>query len=127
MTEIYRTTDLRERLARHHGANTDTAFRGWNDVWLHPEFRAWNIEEFLPAIQAPMLILQGENDEYGTWRQVEAIERQSGGPVTAVAIPGCGHSPHREQTERTLQEMAGFIASLIWSSPGIGADVETST
>jgi pimeloyl-ACP methyl ester carboxylesterase len=110
--EAYRTTDLRERLARHHGANVDNAFRGWNDVWLDPEFRAWNIEDVLPRITVPMLILQGEEDEYGTWRQVAAIEQQSGGPVETVAIPSCGHSPHREQPERTLREMSEFIAGL---------------
>jgi pimeloyl-ACP methyl ester carboxylesterase len=110
--EAYGTTDLRERLARHHGANTDIAFRGWNDVWLHPEFRAWNIEGFLPSIEAPMLILQGERDEYGTWRQVEAIQRQSGGPVEALAIPDCGHAPHREHPEPTLRAMADFVARL---------------
>ena len=87
----------------------DVAFRGWNDVWLNPEFRAWNIEAVLPAIQAPMLIIQGENDEYGTWRQVEAIQRQSGGPVEALAIPDCGHAPHREHPDLTLEAMAGFI------------------
>jgi pimeloyl-ACP methyl ester carboxylesterase len=112
MTEIYRTSDLRKRLARHHGANTETAFRGWNDVWLNLDFQKWNIEDVLPQIQVPMLILQGEDDEYGTWRQVEAIERQSGGPVKAVAIPACGHAPHREQPERTLEEMAGFVDRL---------------
>lgn len=112
MTEVYRTTGLRGRLARHHGENTETAFRGWNDVWLRPEFRAWNIEDVLPQIEVPMLILQGEEDEYGTWRQVEAIERQSGGPVEGVAIPDCGHAPHREQPERTLREMADFIGKL---------------
>ena len=112
IADAYRTTDLRERLARHHGANTDNAFRGWNDVWLHPDFQAWNIEDVLPRIESPILILQGEDDEYGTWRQVEAIERQSGGPVEAVAIPACGHSPHREHPERTLREMADFIGRL---------------
>jgi pimeloyl-ACP methyl ester carboxylesterase len=113
MTEVYRATDLRERLARHHGANVDVAFRGWNDVWLDPEFRAWSIEEYLPAIEAPILILQGEDDEYGTWRQVEAIQRQSGGPVEAVALARCGHSPHREHPERTLEEMAAFVGRLV--------------
>ena len=112
MGEAYRTTDLRERLARHHGANVDVAFRGWNDVWLDPGFRPWNIEEFLPKIEAPILILQGKDDEYGTWRQVEAIERQSGGPVEALAIPGCGHSPHQEQPEVALAAMAEFIRRL---------------
>jgi pimeloyl-ACP methyl ester carboxylesterase len=109
--EAYRTTDLRERLARHHGANVDVAFRGWNEVWLDPAFRAWNLEEYLPAICVPALVLQGEADEYGTWRQVEAIERQSGGPVEALALPGCGHSPHREQPEPVLAAMARFITA----------------
>jgi pimeloyl-ACP methyl ester carboxylesterase len=109
--EAYRTTDLRERLARHHGANVDVAFRGWNEVWLDPAFRAWNLEEYLPAIRVPALVLQGEADEYGTWRQVEAIERQSGGPVEALALPGCGHSPHRERPDLALAAMARFIAA----------------
>jgi pimeloyl-ACP methyl ester carboxylesterase len=109
IADVYRTTDLRERLARHHGTNVDIAFWGWNGVWLNPEFRAWNIEEFLPAIEVPMLILQGEEDEYGTWRQVEAIQRQAGGQVEAVAVPDCGHAPHREQPELALREMANFV------------------
>jgi pimeloyl-ACP methyl ester carboxylesterase len=113
MAEVYRTSDLRDRLSRHHGANVDVAFRGWNDVWLHPDFRAWNLEEYLPAVKVPILILQGEDDEYGTWRQVEAIERQTGGPVEAVALAGCGHSPHREQPERALQAMADFVGRLV--------------
>jgi pimeloyl-ACP methyl ester carboxylesterase len=110
--EAFRTTDLRARLERHHGANVDVAFRGWNDVWLHPDFRAWNLEEFLPRIATPILILQGENDEYGTWRQVEAIERQAGAPVEALALAECGHSPHREQPERSLEAMARFVGRL---------------
>jgi pimeloyl-ACP methyl ester carboxylesterase len=113
MAEVYRTTDLRDRLARHHGTNVDVAFRGWNDVWLHPDFRAWNLEEYLAAVTVPVLILQGQDDEYGTWRQVEAIERQAGGPVEAIALAGCGHSPHRDQTERTLQAMAEFVGRLV--------------
>ncbi|MEA2604906.1 MAG: hypothetical protein QOF89_5898 [Acidobacteriota bacterium] len=113
----YRNTDLRDRLARHHGSNVDVAFRGWNDVWLHPDFRAWNIEEFLSAIQVSILILQGEDDEYGTWKQVEAIQRQAGGPVEAIALADCGHSPHREQPERTLQAMAEFVERLCRGFP----------
>jgi pimeloyl-ACP methyl ester carboxylesterase len=111
--EVYRTTtDLREGLARHHGANVDVTFQGWNDVWLHPEFRAWNLEELLPKIEVPILILQGEWDEYGTWRQVEAIERQSGGPVEAIALPKCGHSPHGERPDLALRTMASFVARI---------------
>jgi pimeloyl-ACP methyl ester carboxylesterase len=112
MKEVYRDTDLRERLVRHHGANVDVAFRGWNDVWLDPDFAAWNIEEYLPTIRVPILILQGEDDEYGTWAQVEAIARQSGGPVESIAIPECGHSPHRERPEITLRAMREFFMRL---------------
>lgn len=112
IAEVYRTADLRERLARHHGTNTDIAFWGWNKVWLDPDFRSWNIETVLPAITAPILVIQGEQDEYGTWQQVEAIEKQTHGPVEVLALPKCGHAPHREQTDFVLQAMTSFIQKL---------------
>jgi pimeloyl-ACP methyl ester carboxylesterase len=68
----YETTDLRQRLARYH-ADVDSAFRGWNDVWLDPAFRAWNIEAALDAIDCPVLAVQGEDDEYGTLEQIRGI------------------------------------------------------
>lgn len=113
IADVYRNTDLREKLARHHGANVDVAFWGWNGVWLDPHFRAWNLEEFLPGIQVPILILQGDRDEYGTWKQVEAIERQSGGPVESMLIENCGHSPHRDQPEVALAAMAEWLKRTI--------------
>ena len=66
--------DLRARLERHHD-DVDATFRGWNDIWLAPEFRDWNIEEYLPAVSAPVLVVQGDRDQYGTLAQVDAIER----------------------------------------------------
>jgi pimeloyl-ACP methyl ester carboxylesterase len=113
MAEVYRDTDLRERLARHHGANVDVAFRGWNDVWLHPEFVHWNIEEYLPAIRAPILVVQGADDEYGTWAQVEAIQRQPGASVEVLGLPDCGHSPHREHPDAVLAAAAAFVRRCI--------------
>jgi pimeloyl-ACP methyl ester carboxylesterase len=110
--EVYRTTDLADRLRRHHGDNTDAAFRGWNNVWLHPDFRAWNIEEFLPEIRVPALIIQGEDDEYGTWAQVEAIQRQSGGPVDVLRVPG-GHTPHAEHPDVVLEAMTSFVRRIL--------------
>jgi pimeloyl-ACP methyl ester carboxylesterase len=104
----YETSDLRKRLARYH-SDVDNAFRGWNDVWLHPEFRSWNIEAFLPSIAVPMLLVQGENDEYGSWKQIEAIERQVRGSVEILRVRDCGHSPHRDQPDVVLQAMAEFI------------------
>ncbi|HET7459784.1 MAG TPA: alpha/beta hydrolase [Longimicrobium sp.] len=108
IADVYRDTDLRERLARHHGANVDVAFRGWNDVWLHPEFRRWNIEEYLPRIRVPVLVVQGESDEYGTWAQVEAIRRQAGATVEVLGLPECGHAPHREHPDAVLAASAAF-------------------
>lgn len=111
MKRIYETTDLRTRLARYHD-DVDNAFRGWNDVWLHPDFLAWNIEEFLPAIDAPMLLIQGSDDEYGTWAQIEAIARQVRGRVDTLLVEGAGHSPHRDRPELVLDAMAAFVNQL---------------
>jgi pimeloyl-ACP methyl ester carboxylesterase len=104
--EAYRTTDLRERLARHH-ADVDGAFWGWNRAWLDPAFRNWNLEAFLPRITAPTLIVQGDADEYGTLAQVDAIARQHGGPCEQLIVPGAGHAPHR--TAGVPAQIAGFI------------------
>jgi pimeloyl-ACP methyl ester carboxylesterase len=107
----YQTTDLRAKLGRHH-ADVDSAFRGWNDIWLSPAFRDWNIESFLPGIACPLLLIQGRGDEYGTLAQLDAIERQVRGRVGRVELPECGHSPHRDQPQATLAAIADFVATL---------------
>jgi pimeloyl-ACP methyl ester carboxylesterase len=106
--ERYETTDFAERLAKYHD-KPDVAFRGWNDVWLSPEFRHWNLEEYLPRITCPVLLIQGEDDEYGSVRQLETIAGSVRGPVDTVILPHCGHSPHRHQPAWTLSAMATFI------------------
>ncbi|WP_420130595.1 alpha/beta fold hydrolase [Longimicrobium sp.] len=113
IADVYRTTNLRERLARHHGDNTDVAFWGWNCVWLDPDFRVWNIEDVLPGITVPALVIQGENDEYGSWKHVESIQRQSSGPVDTLLLPRCGHAPHAEQRDATLAAMSHFIRRVL--------------
>lgn len=110
--EKYREGDLRRALERHHGDNVDVAFWGWNRAWLDPDFRAWNIEEYLGPIRCPVLVIQGEDDEYGTLAQVDAIEAGCGGPVRRLVLPDCGHSPHRDQAEATLGAMADFVRGL---------------
>ena len=105
--EAYATTDLRARLARYHGDNVDCAFRGWNDVWLHPDFWHWNLEEYLINIQVPLLVIQGEDDEYGTLAQVETIVRHTN--AQPLLLPECGHTPHRAQEEATLATMTQFV------------------
>jgi pimeloyl-ACP methyl ester carboxylesterase len=107
----FETADLRSRLARYH-EHVDSAFWGWNDIWLHPDFRRWNIEAYLPAITCPILLIQGEDDQYGTMAQIEAIERQAGGPVQTRKLPECKHSPHVDRSDETLAVIARFVAGL---------------
>jgi pimeloyl-ACP methyl ester carboxylesterase len=103
----YQSTDLRQRLARYHD-DVESAFWGWNDIWLHPEFLHWNIEEYLPAIQCPVLAIQGENDEYGTMEQIDRIGRQAA-HVELVKLADCRHSPHRDQPEAVLAAVGPFV------------------
>jgi pimeloyl-ACP methyl ester carboxylesterase len=106
--DAYLRGGLRDRLARWH-QDVDSAFWGWNGPWLNPEFRKWNIEESLPRIRAPILVVQGEDDEYGTQKQIDAIRSGAAGPVETVLLPGCGHSPHRDKPEETLRAMSDFL------------------
>ena len=105
----YETTSLKERLARHHGNNTDSMFRAWADVWLRPEFREWNIEGSLPSIESPVLVIQGEDDEYGTARQVESVVKGVRGPARFLLLAHCGHSPHSERPEEVLDAASRFV------------------
>ena len=107
--DVYRNTDLRERLARHH-ADVDSAFWGWNDIWLDPAFRDWNIEALLPSIRCPVLAVQGYDDEYGTMAQIDRIPL--GVPrARLLKLASCGHSPHRDQPEALIDAAVGFIAA----------------
>ena len=105
--------DLLEKLARYHGEQTDSMFHGWADNWLLPENVSWNMESVLPGITCPTLVIQGENDEYGTMAQVNAIVTAVSGRVESLIIPGCGHVPHQQAREVTLNGMAVFIRSLL--------------
>jgi pimeloyl-ACP methyl ester carboxylesterase len=107
----YETGDLRTRLARRH-AHVDAAFRGWNDAWLDPGFRKWNIEEFLPPIQCPVQVIQGIDDQYGTDAQVKVVQAQCRVPVEVAMFPGVQHSPHREVPELLAAKIAGFVTPL---------------
>ncbi len=110
--DAYRHGDLRARLARLHGDNVDGAFRGWNDAWLDPDFRQWNLVEFLPRTTAPVLVVQGDADPYGTLAQVDAIVDGVSGPVERLILAGCGHAPHRDQPRALTFAIAAFIEGL---------------
>jgi pimeloyl-ACP methyl ester carboxylesterase len=97
-------------MARHH-RDPDAAFYGWNDVWLHPEFPRWSIEDVLPGIACPVLLIQGEQDQYGTIAQLDAVESAVAGPVERVEL-ACRHAPHLEAPEETLEATARFVGRI---------------
>jgi len=109
--EAYRATDLKSRLARYHGDNTETAFCRWADTWLDPDFRDWNIQSWLPRIASPLLVIQGEKDEYATPAQVNGIAAGVSGPVETIMVPHCGHSPHIEAREAALSAISSFLTA----------------
>ena len=103
---------LRERLKPYH-ADVDTAFRCWNEPWLHSDFQNWDITEALGYIRVPVLIVQGENDQYGTLKQIEVARQECFCPVEAVVLPGIRHIPYREAPELTVDAVAAFINRLL--------------
>ena len=105
--DAYDNTELRQRLARYHD-DVDSAFGGWNRIWLAPEFRHWSIESELHSIRCPMLAIQGLNDEYGSLAQIRQIQHHV--PHTQLLeIEDCGHSPHRDQTQVLTRACLDFF------------------
>ncbi len=103
----YETTDLKRRLARHHD-DPDSAFWGWNRIWLHPPFKQWSIEDEIASIACPLLAVQGIDDEYGTLEQIRGIARRVP-HAQLLELPDCGHSPHKDQPARLIEAAAAFI------------------
>lgn len=108
----FEATDLPKRLAQHHRDAART-FWGWNDIWLRPDFRQWNIEEYLPRITCPVLAIQGHQDEYGTMAQIDAIAAKCAGAVETLRLENCRHSPHRDQPEAVLSAVCNFVQKLL--------------
>ena len=103
-------SDLPQRLGRYHD-DVEHTFRAWHEIWTAPEFESWNIETETARITAPMLVIQGQDDEYGTAAQYEAIVRAA--PQTdQLILSRCGHSPHRDRPQAVLSAVAGFVAAI---------------
>lgn len=109
--DAYETGTLKARLAKYH-QHPDNAFYGWNDAWLHPDFRHWNIEDYLSTIQVPVLALRGEQDAYNTAAQMTALQDALYAPLETVQLQNCGHAPHLEQPDATLALVADFVRRL---------------
>jgi pimeloyl-ACP methyl ester carboxylesterase len=106
--ESFPDSELPEKMAKYH-AEPETTFRGWADIWLSPSFRSWNIEEYVPAVSCPVLMIQGEADEYGTVGQLDAIDRGLGAPAERLMVPEAEHSPHLKQPDMVTDAVVDFI------------------
>lgn len=111
--DFYNQGDLRKGLARYHFDNVDTTFWGWNKAWLDPEFVNWNIEEFLPGISVPQLVIQGSDDPYGTMAQVRGIEKKSACSVSTCVLADCKHSPYKEKQEDSISAIKHFLQQVL--------------
>lgn len=109
--ETYRDTDLRRRMSKYH-RDPDNAFRGWNDAWLNPAFRDWNVADVIDYLRVPVLAIQGRGDQYGTLAQIHEIETRSYAPVDTVILDQCRHAPFLEQPDVTLAEAGTFLDRL---------------
>lgn len=112
----YLETDLRERLAKYHD-DPDRAFWRWNDIWLHPPFREWSIEDEIETIRCPVLAIQGVDDEYGTMAQIRGIARRVQ-QTQLVELADCAHSPHRDQPDAVIDEVRAFVGAVGAQDPG---------
>ncbi len=107
--DAYEATGLRTRLARYH-RDVDNAFWGWNRAWLDPAFRAWRIDDRVAFVRVPMLLIQGEADEYGTPAQLRQIEQEAYCPVQTLLVPGAAHAPQVSHSAIVVEAVAGFVA-----------------
>lgn len=105
----FENAGLRERLARYHGDNVDCAFLGWNQAWLDEAFIDWNLEAYLPKVEVPVLLIQGEDDNYGTIRQLEKIKDRLPGGAELALLRDCGHSPFRDSPTEVMRVITGFL------------------
>ena len=110
--DSFESGDLRQRLAFYHGDNVDCAFQGWNQAWLDPGFLDWDITPFLPAIDVPVLFIQGRQDQYGTLEQLAVLEQALQAPLTSLVLDNCRHSPHRDKETATLEAIGDFLGGM---------------
>lgn len=109
--EQFPVTDLGQKMAKYH-TDPQTTFFGWADVWLSPAFRTWNIEDYLSEVRCPVLVVQGDQDEYGTMRQLEAMDAGLAQPARRLVVEGAGHSPHLSHPDLVTGTVVDFIAGL---------------
>lgn len=102
---------MSEKMSKYH-VDPEATFYGWADIWLSPEFRTWNLEQYLAAVSCPVLLIQCDEDEYGSARQLDAIQSQVSGPTQRLMVAGSGHSPHLVDPEVVAAAATRFVVGL---------------
>jgi pimeloyl-ACP methyl ester carboxylesterase len=110
---LYNNTDMKAKLETFHGDKTTALFNAWSNTWLSPSFRNWSIEKYLKDISCPVLIIQGEDDNYATLKHVEAIQKGLKSKTEVLIVADCGHSPHKEQPELILSAINNFYKKYV--------------
>lgn len=108
----FETGDLRSSLAKYHD-DPDNTFRGWNDSWLHPNFKAWNVSDVIDHLRIPTLAIQGVDDQYGTIAQIEELESRAYSPVDSLIVPDCRHAPFLDQPKVVTEAIADYCVRLM--------------
>jgi pimeloyl-ACP methyl ester carboxylesterase len=110
---LYADTDMRAKLARHHD-DVDGVFFGWNDIWLHPDFGSWSIRDDLAGVRCPILAILGDDDEYSTAAQIDAIAQHATAAESFdyLKLADCRHSPHRDQPAIVTEAIVRFVDNL---------------
>ncbi len=96
-------------LSDYHGRNADRVFRAWQTIWLSPDFRSWNIEYALDSVGVPVLVIQGDDDQYATRQHAADIAEGIGENAKLIMLSGCGHSPHLDDPEAVIEQIEAFI------------------
>lgn len=109
--DAFPASELPRRMAKYHN-DPESTFLGWADIWLDPAFRDWNIEQYVSGVHCPTILIQGVADEYGTERQLDAIDAALGQPARRVMVPDAGHSPHLSHPRLVTDEVVPFILGL---------------
>lgn len=109
--EAFETAGLKDRMAKYH-RDPENAFRGWNDSWLHPDFKSWNVADVIDYLRVPTLSIQGVDDQYGTLAQIDVIEDRSYAPVERLVLDNCRHAPFLDQPQAVLAAVSEFTKRL---------------
>jgi len=100
-----------ERLVKWHGTKAQWVLGAWSNVWLSSTFQNWSLEPYIGSVSCPVLVIHGDNDQYGSIAFPIYIAENTAGVAQTVLLKDCGHMPHKEQPEAVLSAVKGFLES----------------